>query len=144
MYRKRVQSVHDRQITKAQFARVDGQSQIREPAGEGAKCHSQLDAGELGADTPVKAVPERQMGTAASPWVEPIRIATERLVPVRAAQRADDDVTGADPGAEQIQVVAGEAGEGDLDDAEVAQQLIDHPVGRGVVLADQGERVRVL
>src|ERR1700753_1300164 len=119
MHRKRVQAVHDRQGAKAQLRRADREGKTGNPPGERPNRHAQLDPGQLGADTPGEAVPERQVRAAAAPRGEPIRVTAERAVPVGPTQRADDDVTGADPGAEQVEVVAGETRERDLDDAEV-------------------------
>ena len=61
------------------------------------------------------------------------------------SKRDPDDVAGADLPAAELEVVAGEAHERELDHGEVAQQLLDHPVDRLVVPGpDQRHRLGIL
>ncbi len=115
--------------------------QPREPAQQRRIGGTQLHAGELGADAAVDAVAEGQVrGGGGAGGVEGVHVGAEGGVPVGAAQGAEHDVTGGDPLARDLHVLAGEAREGDLNHRQVPQQLLDEGVD-GRVLVAEGDEV---
>src|SRR5687768_9512620 len=135
-HRQRSDAVHDRQVVEPQLGRVDRQLENGEATGQGSQGDPQLHLPELGAHAAVQAVPERQVAVWCPVRVEGVGVGTERGVAVRAAQRAQHDVTLGDVGTVQRHVVAGDARERHLDDGEVSQQLVDDLVDGLVVLAE--------
>ena len=104
----------------------DGQRQGGDALEQRAEDDLQLRPGELLAHALMPAVTERDVAVSArAVQVQPIRLGERARIPVGRGEVDDDALAGADDLTGDVDVFDGDAALAVLDDAEVAQQLLD-------------------